>query len=331
VPFKHINRQAKVQHRAQRREPAWPRSNNAVPNCVRFCHLPGLHPPQIARPNQRATCAQRPTAGLERPNADRPYTGQVTSPAVSPLFQVNDLHVSVENNGVKTDILKGLTVTVGTGEVHAIMGPNGSGKSTLANALLGNEEYTIDSGTLLYKGTDITTWETDDRAKSGIFLAFQYPEEIPGVTVINFLRQALSARKGMDLSVLELRLNIREWMARLEMDPAFADRYLNEGFSGGEKKRNEILQMAILEPEFAVLDETDSGLDIDALRIVAKGVQEVRADRPEMGVLLITHYQRLLDYLTPDFVHVLVDGRIVASGGPELAKKLEVDGYDAFR
>jgi Fe-S cluster assembly ATP-binding protein len=259
------------------------------------------------------------------------YTEHVSSPTARPLFQVNDLHVSVETNGVKTPILKGLNITVGTGEVHAIMGPNGSGKSTLANALLGNEEYSIDSGTLSYKGTDVTAWETDERAKSGIFLAFQYPEEIPGVTVINFLRQALSARKGMDLSVLELRLNIREWMARLEMDPAFADRYLNEGFSGGEKKRNEILQMAILEPEFAVLDETDSGLDIDALRIVAKGVQEVRNDRPEMGVLLITHYQRLLDYLTPDFVHVLVDGRIVASGGPELAKKLEVDGYDAFK
>jgi Fe-S cluster assembly ATP-binding protein len=243
------------------------------------------------------------------------------------LFQVNNLHVSVEGN----DILKGLNISVGAGEVHAIMGPNGSGKSTLANALMGNEEYSIDAGTVLFNGTDITTWETNERAKSGIFLAFQYPEEIPGVTVINFLRQALSARKGMDLSVLELRLNIREWMERLEMDPAFADRYLNEGFSGGEKKRNEILQMAILEPEFAILDETDSGLDIDALRIVAKGVQEVRRDRPEMGVLLITHYQRLLDYLKPDFVHVLVDGRIVASGGPELAKQLETDGYDAFR
>jgi Fe-S cluster assembly ATP-binding protein len=245
----------------------------------------------------------------------------------APLFQVNDLHVSVEG----TNILKGLNIQVGAGEVHAIMGPNGSGKSTLANALMGNEEYSIDSGSVSFNGTDITTWETNERAKSGIFLAFQYPEEIPGVTVINFLRQALSARKGMDLSVLELRLNIRDWMARLEMDPAFADRYLNEGFSGGEKKRNEILQMAILEPELAILDETDSGLDIDALRIVAKGVQEVRRDRPEMGVLLITHYQRLLDYLTPDVVHVLVDGRIVASGGPELAKQLETDGYDAFR
>jgi Fe-S cluster assembly ATP-binding protein len=245
----------------------------------------------------------------------------------TPLFQVDDLHVSVDGHS----ILNGLSLSVGAGEVHAIMGPNGSGKSTLANTLLGNEEYTVERGAVRFKGDDITAWETNERAKAGLFLAFQYPEEIPGVTVINFLRQALSARKGIDLSVLELRLSIREWMARLEMDPGFADRYLNEGFSGGEKKRNEILQMAILEPEFAVLDETDSGLDIDALRVVAKGVQEVRRDRPQLGVLLITHYQRLLDYLVPDFVHVLVDGRIVASGGPELAQQLERDGYDAFR
>jgi Fe-S cluster assembly ATP-binding protein len=243
------------------------------------------------------------------------------------LFSIQDLKVSVEG----TAILKGLSLEVGKGEIHAIMGPNGSGKSTLANTLLGNEDYRVDGGNVLFRGDDITDWATDARAKAGMFLAFQYPEEIPGVTVINFLRQALSARKGIDLSVLELRLSIREWMARLEMDPGFADRYLNEGFSGGEKKRNEILQMAILEPEFAVLDETDSGLDIDALRIVAKGVQEVRRDRPNLGVLLITHYQRLLDYLTPDHVHILVDGRIVASGGPELAKQLEVDGYEAFQ
>jgi Fe-S cluster assembly ATP-binding protein len=251
----------------------------------------------------------------------------VENPSLAPLFAVENLHVTVQD----AHILKGLSISVGKGEVHAIMGPNGSGKSTLANALMGNEQYAITSGNIQFNGADITDWETNERAKAGIFLAFQYPEEISGVTVINFLRQALSARKGMDLSVLELRLSIREWMARLEMDPAFADRYLNEGFSGGEKKRNEVLQMAILEPEFAILDETDSGLDIDALRIVAKGVQEVRKDRPEMGVLLITHYQRLLDYLTPDYVHVLVDGRIVASGGPELAKQLERDGYDAFR
>jgi Fe-S cluster assembly ATP-binding protein len=169
------------------------------------------------------------------------------------------------------------------------------------------------------------------RGKSGMFLAFQYPQEIPGVSVINFLRQALSARKGIDLSVLELRLAIMDWMKRLDMDPAFGDRYLNEGFSGGEKKRNEILQMAILEPDFAVLDETDSGLDIDALKVVARGVQEVRTDRPELGVLLITHYQRILSYLQPDRVHVLIDGRIVDSGGPELAERLEREGYEAWR
>jgi Fe-S cluster assembly ATP-binding protein len=211
------------------------------------------------------------------------------------------------------------------------MGPNGSGKSTLASTLLASPEYSVTQGAIRFRGDDITNWSTDVRAKAGLFLAFQYPQEIAGVSVINFLRQALSARKGIDMSVLELRLAIMEWMERLDMDPSFADRYLNEGFSGGEKKRNEILQMAILEPEMAVLDETDSGLDIDALRIVAKGVQEVRADRPELGVLAITHYQRLLDYLEPDRVHILVDGRIVDSGGPELAKRLEAEGYDAWR
>jgi Fe-S cluster assembly ATP-binding protein len=164
-----------------------------------------------------------------------------------------------------------------------------------------------------------------------MFLAFQYPEEIPGVSVVQFLRQALSQRKGVELSVLELRLAIMEWMKRLGIDPSFGDRYLNEGFSGGEKKRNEVLQMAILEPELAVLDETDSGLDIDSLKVVARGVQEVRTDRPKLGVLLITHYQRILQYLQPDVVHVMIDGRIVASGGPELAPRLEQEGYDAWR
>src|SRR5688500_20162841 len=210
------------------------------------------------------------------------------------------------------------------------MGPNGSGKSTLANTLLGNPEYQVTAGRILYKGEDITSWATDVRGKAGIFLAFQYPEEIAGVPVIQFLRQALSARKGIDLSVLELRLSIIEWMKRLDMDPSFGDRYLNEGFSGGEKKRNEVLQMAILEPEMAILDETDSGLDIDALRIVAKGVNEVRAARPDLGVLLITHYQRILDVLTPDRVHVLIDGKIVESGGPGLARRLEAEGYEAI-
>src|SRR5207302_9516119 len=211
------------------------------------------------------------------------------------------------------------------------MGPNGSGKSTLANTLLANPDYQVTAGRILFKGEDITSWATDIRAKAGLFLAFQYPEEIAGVPMIQFLRQALSARKGLDLSVLELRLAILDWMKRLDMDPAFGDRYLNEGFSGGEKKRNEILQMASLEPEFAVLDETDSGLDIDALKVVARGVQEVRADRPELGVLLITHYQRILSYLQPDRVHVLIDGRIVDSGGPDLAKRLETEGFETWR
>jgi Fe-S cluster assembly ATP-binding protein len=245
----------------------------------------------------------------------------------APLFQVEDLHVAVEG----TEILRGVDLVVDVGEIHALMGPNGSGKSTLANTLLGNPEYQVTSGRILFKGEDITDWPTDVRGKAGIFLAFQYPEEIAGVPVIQFLRQALSARKGMDLSVVELYVSITEWMKRLDMDPSFKDRYLNEGFSGGEKKRNEILQMAILEPELAILDETDSGLDIDALRIVASGVKEVRSIRADLGVLLITHYQRILDELTPDAVHLLIDGRIAESGGPELARRLEQEGYEAWR
>ncbi|HEX2273899.1 MAG TPA: Fe-S cluster assembly ATPase SufC [Acidimicrobiales bacterium] len=244
-----------------------------------------------------------------------------------PLFQIEGLRVAAAG----TEILKGVDLTVAAGEVHALMGPNGSGKSTLANTILGRPEYEVTGGRLLFKGEDITEWPTEVRGKSGMFLAFQYPEEIPGVSVVQFLRQALSERKGIELSVLELRLAIMEWMKRLGMDPSFGDRYLNEGFSGGEKKRNEILQMAILEPELAVLDETDSGLDIDALKVVARGVQEVRADRPELGVLLITHYQRILQYLEPDVVHILIDGRIVASGGPDLAHRLEQEGYEAWR
>jgi len=245
----------------------------------------------------------------------------------TPLFQVQSLRAAAEG----TEILRGLDLTVNAGEVHAIMGPNGSGKSTLANTLLGNPGYEVTDGNVLFNGEDITDWAPDARGKAGIFLAFQYPEEIPGVPVIQFLRQSLSARKGVDLSVLELRLSVLKWMDRLEMDHSFMDRYLNEGFSGGEKKRNEVLQMAILEPELAILDETDSGLDIDALRIVAKGVQEVRKERPQTGVVLITHYQRLLDEITPDYVHILVDGRIVESGGPDLARRLEVEGYEAWR
>ena len=245
-----------------------------------------------------------------------------------PLFAIENLHVSVDG----AEILKGVDLVVNDGEVHALMGPNGSGKSTLANSLLGNRDYVITQGSLRYQGEDITDWPTDVRAKAGMFLAFQYPEEIAGVPMVQFLKQALAARKGIDdLSMLDTRLSIMEWMKLLDMEPSFGDRYVNEGFSGGEKKRNEILQMALLEPNLAVLDETDSGLDIDALRVVAHGVTEVRAARPELGVLLITHYQRMLEYLRPDFVHVLLDGRIVASGGPELARQLETEGYERWR
>jgi Fe-S cluster assembly ATP-binding protein len=252
----------------------------------------------------------------------------------APLFEIDQLRASVTDTGTGTgpvELLKGVSLTIGAGEVHALMGPNGSGKSTLASTLMGSPEYEVTSGRIVLKGDDITSWDPDVRAKAGLFLAFQYPQEIAGVTVLNFLRQALSARKGIEMSVLELRLALMEWMDKLDMDSSFIGRYVNEGFSGGEKKRNEILQMAVLEPEMAILDETDSGLDIDALVAVANGVQAIRAERPELGLLAITHYQRLLDHLQPDFVHVLHAGRIVASGGPELARQLEADGYESFR
>ena len=247
-----------------------------------------------------------------------------------PLFRVDNLHVQPADSA-HGEILRGLNLEVGAGEIHAIMGPNGSGKSTLGSTLMGSPEYEVIDGSVHFLGDDVTEWPVDERAKAGMFLAFQYPQEIAGVSVIQFLRQALSSRKGIDLSVLELRLATMEWMERLGMDSSFVDRYLNEGFSGGEKKRNEIMQMAILEPELAILDETDSGLDIDALRIVAQGIREVRAERPSMGVILITHYQRLLDEVTPDVVHIMVDGVIVTSGGMELAEQLERDGYEAFK
>lgn len=253
---------------------------------------------------------------------------------MSELFRIHDLHakpVVDDDSADAPEILRGLSLTINAGEVHAIMGPNGCGKSTLASTLLASPEYEVTSGDMFLKGENITEWTTDVRAKNGMFLAFQYPQEIAGVSVIQFLRQALSARKGIDLSVLELRLSAMDWMKRLGMDSSFVDRYLNEGFSGGEKKRNEIMQMALLEPDFAVLDETDSGLDIDALRIVAKGIREVRVDRPQLGLLLITHYQRLLDELQPDFVHIMIDGRIVKSGGMEVAAELEKNGYEAYR
>jgi Fe-S cluster assembly ATP-binding protein len=246
----------------------------------------------------------------------------------APLLEIDDLHVTVDGH----EILRGLSLTVAEGEVHALMGPNGSGKSTLANTLLANPAYEVTSGKIRFRGEDVTPLPTDERAARGIFLGFQHPEEISGVSVLNFLRQAMAVRKGIpDLSVLEVRLSLMDWTKRLGMDDRFQERYLNEGFSGGEKKRNEILQMAMMEPDVAILDETDSGLDIDALRVVADGIAEVRAARPELGILVITHYQRILDHLTPDAVHVLLDGRIVADGGPELAKRIEDQGFEAFR
>jgi len=240
---------------------------------------------------------------------------------------VDDLRVSAEG----AEILRGVTFSVLPGEVHALMGPNGAGKSTLANVLLGHPGYRVTGGAIRLKGEDITSWPTEVRGKAGLFLAFQYPEALSGVSVTQFLRQAMSARQGTDISVLEVRVAMTEWMERLGMDPAFGERYLNEGFSGGERKRNEILQMALLDPEVAVLDETDSGLDVDALGVVGRGVTTVRGLRPEMGVLVVTHYQRILRDLVPDRVHLMIDGRIVESGGAELAARIESGGYDAWR
>jgi Fe-S cluster assembly ATP-binding protein len=248
-------------------------------------------------------------------------------------LEVKDLHVSVGGQA----ILKGVSLTVDGGEVHALMGPNGSGKSTLSYTLMGHPKYEVTAGDILLRGESILDVDTDARSRAGLFLAFQYPVSIPGVSVANFLRMALNARlpKGENgngkhgLSIPKFRKLLKEKMALLEMDTRFAGRYLNEGFSGGEKKRAEILQMALLEPSVAILDETDSGLDIDALRIVANGVNALAG--PEMGVLVITHYQRLLDYIQPQFVHVMFDGRIVESGGPDLALALEAKGYDWVR
>jgi Fe-S cluster assembly ATP-binding protein len=246
---------------------------------------------------------------------------------MTPLLEIRDLHVATEDS----EILRGVDLAVGAGEIHALMGPNGAGKSTLAGALMGHPAYTVTSGSILLNGEDVTDWATDVRSKAGLFLAFQYPESIEGVSVTQFLRQAMAARTTEDISVLEVRVLMTEWMERLGMDSSFASRHLNQGFSGGEKKRNEILQMALLKPLVAVLDETDSGLDIDALRVVGRGVHAVRDERPELGVLAITHYQRLLDELVPDVVHLLDDGRIVESGGADLARQVEASGYEAWR
>jgi Fe-S cluster assembly ATP-binding protein len=238
---------------------------------------------------------------------------------------IEDLHVAVEDK----QILRGVDLTVEPGRVHALMGPNGSGKSTLAYALAGHPRYRVTGGKVSFKGEDVLGLTPDERARLGMFLAMQYPVEVPGVSVTNFLRTAINAVRGEDVPVREFARELREQMRLLDMDPKFAERSLNEGFSGGEKKRHEILQMALLRPELAILDETDSGLDVDALRVVADGVNQLR--NPGLGILLITHYTRILRYITPDFVHVMVDGRVVQSGGRELADELEEHGYERWR
>lgn len=248
---------------------------------------------------------------------------------MNPLLQIKDLHVSIEGK----PILNGISMTVNKGEVHAIMGPNGSGKSTLANVLAGREEYVVESGSVLYNGHDLLSMEIDQRAMEGIFLAFQYPVEIPGVSNSNFLKSIINIQRvhrGLpELNALEMLKYIKSKMSAIEMDADLLKRSLNDGFSGGEKKRNEILQMTLLEPTLSILDETDSGLDIDALRIVADGVNLLRS--PERSFIVVTHYQRLLNHIIPDYVHVLSGGRIMVTGDKSLATKLEEEGYDWLR
>ncbi len=249
----------------------------------------------------------------------------------SSILQVRNLVARVVEDG--TEILHGLDLEMAAGEVHAIMGPNGSGKSTLAKVIAGHPEYEVTGGSILFRGEEILELEPDERSKSGLFLAFQYPVEIPGVSIANFLRTAKQAHlgEGEELDLFDFQDELLDRMKLLDMDPTFAERPVNHGFSGGEKKRNEILQMALLRPSLAVMDETDSGLDIDALKIVAHGVNTLTEEDPEMGVLLITHYQRLLNYIRPDVVHVMVDGKIVRTGGPDVALELEEEGYADYR
>lgn len=240
------------------------------------------------------------------------------------MLEIKNLHALVED----TKILKGVDLKINPGEVHAIMGPNGSGKSTLANVVMGNPVYEITEGKIIFEGKDITEEPVDNRAKLGMFLAFQYPESIPGVTIVNMLKTALTNIEETEYTTLELRLKVAESMEQLGLSADFAERYLNEGFSGGERKRNEILQLAVLDPKLAILDETDSGLDVDGLRVVGEGVSKLKND--DKGYLVVTHYQRLLEYIKPDFVHVFVDGKIVESGGIKLSDKLEKDGYESY-
>ena len=252
-----------------------------------------------------------------------------TEPVAGTTLEIRDLHVTVESDGSDKEILTGVDLTIRAGETHAIMGPNGSGKSTLAYAIAGHPKYTVTGGTVTLDGADVLAMSVDERARAGVFLAMQYPVEVPGVSVSNFLRSSATAIRG---EAPKLRLWVKEQkeaMSRLEMDPAFAERSVNEGFSGGEKKRHEILQLELLKPKIAVLDETDSGLDVDALRVVSEGINRVREDGTT-GVLLITHYTRILNYIKPDFVHVFVRGKIAESGGAELADELEAHGYAKY-
>ncbi|WP_066079169.1 Fe-S cluster assembly ATPase SufC [Pseudoclavibacter albus] len=244
-------------------------------------------------------------------------------------LQISDLHVTVETDQGTKEILKGVDLTINQGEIHAIMGPNGSGKSTLAYTIAGHPKYEVTGGSITLDGEDVLEMEVDERAKAGLFLAMQYPVEIPGVTVSNFLRTAKTAIDGEAPALRPWLTELRESMEKLRMDSSFTERNVNEGFSGGEKKRNEILQLELLKPKFAVLDETDSGLDVDALRIVSEGVNRVK-DNTGLGVLLITHYTRILRYIKPDFVHVFVAGKVADQGGPELAERLENEGYDRY-
>ena len=245
-------------------------------------------------------------------------------------LEIRDLHVSVTiPDGSAKPILRGVDLTINSGETHAIMGPNGSGKSTLAYSIAGHPKYEVTSGEVLLDGEDVLEMSVDERARAGLFLAMQYPVEVPGVTVSNFLRTAKTAIDGQAPALRHWVSDVRGTMKDLRMDPTFAERNVNEGFSGGEKKRHEILQLELLKPKFAVLDETDSGLDVDALRVVAEGVNRVK-ENTDVGVMLITHYTRVLNYITPDHVHVFVNGRVAEQGGPELANRLEAEGYDRF-
>ena len=248
---------------------------------------------------------------------------------MSSVLEIKDLHVSVDTEQGPIEILKGVNLTIRQGETHAIMGPNGSGKSTLAYAIAGHPRYEVTRGSILLDGVEVTEMEVDERARAGLFLAMQYPVEIPGVTNANFLRTAKTAVAGEAPAIRTWMKDVKAAMEDLRMDSSFAGRNVNEGFSGGEKKRNEILQLELLKPRFAVLDETDSGLDVDALKVVSEGVNRAK-ESTDLGVLLITHYTRILRYIKPDFVHVFVDGRVAEQGGPELADRLEAEGYDRF-